>query len=129
MPYAMAGCVTVLFYLLASHINYLFIVLNYLLNIITPVLTGIIFAYILDPLVTWLELKVFMNLRDKFTLRRVVSVWITIILFILFLAVLMVALVPQLVKSVGMFFTNFDYCNPECSGKRDRHFFLHQDDR
>ncbi len=109
MPYAMAGCVTVLFYLLASHINYLFIVLNYLLNIITPVLTGIIFAYILDPLVTWLELKVFMNLRDKFTLRRVVSVWITIILFILFLAVLMVALVPQLVKSVGMFFTNFDY--------------------
>ena len=50
-----------------------------------------------------------MNLRDKFTLRRVVSVWITIILFILFLAVLMVALVPQLVKSVGMFFTNFDY--------------------
>lgn len=109
MPYAMAGCVTVLFYLLVSHINYLFLALNYFLRILTPVILGIIFAYVLDPLVTWLETKLFANIRDKFTLRRLISVWITILLFIFFLVILMVALIPQLVKSIGMFFSNFDY--------------------
>ena len=59
MPYAMAGCVTVLFYLLASHINYFFIGLRSFLGYISPVIIGLIMAYILDPLVKVFENNIF----------------------------------------------------------------------
>ena len=108
MPYALAGCTVVLFYLLASHINYLFIGLRYCMGFFSPVLIGIIVAYILDPLVRILEEKAFRRYGDKPAVRRVVCVWIAII-FVLFLIIMfMVAFVPQIVKSLGTFFSNFD---------------------
>ena len=112
MPYAIAGCVTVLFYLLASHINYLFIGLKSFFGFISPVIIGLIMAYVLDPLVKIFEDNLFSGLKEKPNIRRLLSVWITIILVLLTLVVFMFALVPQIVKSLGTFFSNFDtYAN------------------
>lgn len=111
MPYAMAGCVTVLFYLLASHIVYLFIGIRYFIGFISPVIIGLIMAYILDPLVKIFERNL-TRIIKKTNIIRLVSVWITIILVLLTIVVFMVALVPQVVKSLGTFFANFDaYAN------------------
>ncbi len=112
MPYAMAGCVTVLFYLLASHINYFFIGLRSFLGYISPVIIGLIMAYILDPLVKVFENNIFSGIKAKPGIKRLLSVWVTIILVLLTLVVFMFALVPQIVKSLGTFFANFDsYAN------------------
>ena len=108
IPYALAGCVVVLFYLLASHFYYIFIVLRYCLGFISPVLIGVIMAYILDPMVRILEEKPFQRYGDRPQLRRLLCVWITIIFVVLMLIIFMVALVPQIVKSLGTFFSNFD---------------------
>ncbi len=108
MPYAMAGCVTVLFYLLASHINYFFIGLRSFLGYISPVIIGLIMAYILDPLVKVFENNIFSGIKAKPGIKRLLSVWVTIILVLLTLVVFMFALVPQIVKSLGTFFANFD---------------------
>ncbi len=111
IPYALAGCVIVLFYLLASHIHYLFIGIRYFIGFISPVLIGMIMAYILDPLCKLFEKQLY-GLREKPAIRRLVAVWITIILVILTLVIFMFALVPQVVKSLGTFFSNFDsYAN------------------
>ena len=107
-PYALAGCVVVLFYLLASHINFLFIGFGYFFGFISPVLIGLIMAYVLDPLVKIFENRVFARYKDKPHIRRIVCVWITIVLVLLLIVIFMVALVPQIVKSLGFFFSNFD---------------------
>ena len=112
MPYALAGCVVVLFYLLVSHINYLFIGLKYFIGFISPVIIGLIMAYVLDPLVKVFERILFGKIGKKTNIARFASVWITIILVLLTLGIFMVALVPQIGKSLGTFFSNFDaYAN------------------
>lgn len=112
IPYALAGCVIVLFYLLVSHIHYLFIGIGNFIGFISPVIIGLIMAYILDPLVKVFEYNVFSNMGNRARVRRLLSVWVTIILVLLTLVIFMFALVPQLVKSLGTFFSNFDtYAN------------------
>ncbi len=108
MPYALAGCVVVLFYLLASHVNYLFIGLGYVFGFISPVILGCVIAYVLDPLVKIFETKIFAKLDAKRQIRRMLAVTVTLVLVVFLLAILMVMLIPQLAKSMGTFFSNFD---------------------
>ena len=138
VPYAVAGCVVVLFYLLASHFNYFFVGLGYFIGFISPVLIGLIMAYILDPLVKipegWMLSKagidqafiseMYRGLTGErpagdeeepdpvkartVRLCRVLAVWITVIVVILLIVVILISLIPQLVKSLGAFFNNFD---------------------
>ena len=69
-------------------------------------------AYILDPLVKVFENNIFSGIKAKPGIKRLLSVWVTIILVLLTLVVFMFALVPQIVKSLGTFFANFDsYAN------------------
>ncbi len=111
-PYAIAGCVVVLFYLLASHVNYLFIGIGLFLGYISPVITGIIMAYVLNPLVKLVENRMLSRMTNRPTARRIVAVWITISGVVVLLVILLVMLIPQLAKSIATFFSNFDsYAN------------------
>ena len=108
MPYATAGCCVVLFYLLVSHINYLFIGLGRFAGYISPVIIALIIAYILDPLADWIEHRVFINYGNRPNMRRLMAVWITIVCVLVLITIFMVSLVPQIVKSLKTFFSNFD---------------------
>jgi predicted PurR-regulated permease PerM len=138
VPYAMAGCVVVLFYLLASHINYFFVGAGYFMGFISPVIIGLIMAYVLDPLVKipegWLLSKIGIDpsfikemyrdltgeaLEDDYEapdpvkvrrvkLCRVIAVWVTVLVVIFLIVIILISLIPQLVKSLGAFFNNFD---------------------
>ncbi len=111
-PYAIAGCAVVLFYLFASHVNYLFIGIGLFLGYISPVITGLIMAYILNPLVKLIENKLLTGMENRPVARRIIAVWIMITGVLVLLTVLLVMLIPQLVKSVATFFSNFDsYAN------------------
>ncbi len=137
LPYAIAGCTVVLFYLLVSHINYFFFGVGRFIGFISPVIIGLIIAYVMDPLVKIFEnsmmrktgiepeflVKMYRqsaypetadeNAIDqskarKVRLYRVISVWITVMVVVLVIVILLIALIPQLAKSIGIFISNFD---------------------
>ena len=107
-PYAKAGCVIVTFYLALSHIHLLFVGLGYLVRFTLPVILGLVIAYIMDPLVNLVEKTLFSGIKDKPGLKRVISVWVTVLGVVLLIVVFFVSVIPQLIQSITTFFGNFD---------------------
>ena len=106
-PYTVATCSAVVLYLLLSHINYLFSAIDVLFKYFTPVITGIIIAYLLHPLVGFFEKKVFAKIKNK-DLIRALSVILAVATLILVIVLLMIALIPQLVDSITTFLSNLE---------------------
>ncbi len=106
-PYTVATCSAVILYLCLSHISLLFDAINILFKYFTPVITGIIIAYLLHPLVGFYEKKVFKKV-NKPALVRALSVLLAIVTLILFIVLLMIALIPQIVDSTTTFLSNLE---------------------
>lgn len=103
--YTFAICSGVVLFLLLSHIDYLWRIFRSFYHVVYPVLTGIMIAYILDPMVKFFESRVFGKLKRRATARGL-GVVLTFSLIILFVTILLVAMVPQLISSVRMFAGN-----------------------
>lgn len=100
-------CVAILFYLLLAHLGIFFAGVERLLNIMSPVIIGVVLAYVIDPLAEFLERKLFSGIQ-KPNRRRGLSVFFALILIITLIVILLVALIPEIVKSVYGFFSNID---------------------
>ncbi len=110
-PYTVAVCSGVILYLAISNINLLFTGLGTLTKYFAPVITGMIMAYVLSPLVGFFENRVFSKVKGK-TPRRALSIICALAAVILFIVILMIALIPQIVESVMTFVSNIDsYAN------------------
>lgn len=96
----LALCTAVLLYLFVSHINLLLSGLGSLTEFISPVITGLVMAYILNPFADLLEDHVFRNIKNNKTRHRI-SVFLTIAGGIAVLTLLLIVLIPQLVRSVA----------------------------
>lgn len=105
--YAAALCVAVLFYVCLSHINLLFVGIGKLIYFISPILTGIAIAYIINPLANLVRKYLFCRVR-KDSVRWGLSVTVTILLLIFLIVILLVALIPQLIDSVVTFIGNLN---------------------
>lgn len=125
--YTFAACCAVLLYLFLSHINLLGIGLAKLYSFIRPVFIGLVIAYILNPLAMVIrrglaalrkplplpkeqdaETLAAYRLKEKRRDRNLwnVTVAITIVLVVFFFIVLLVALIPQIVRSIGTLISN-----------------------
>ncbi len=102
-----AVCTGVLFYMVLSHLHFFYGILQTIFGFLKPVLLGVVIAYVLDPLVSWVERQVLSNVPSP-KLRHNAAVTLTLILVVLFLVILTAALIPQLVDSVATFFSNAD---------------------
>lgn len=75
-----------------------------LFSAVSPLLYGVIIAYLLNPIVVLFDKKVFVFL-DKKTgkrrLRRGLSVAATMMIFLLFISLIISALAPQLIASIS----------------------------
>ncbi len=105
--YTIATCSAVLLYLVFCHLPQIWNALGRILKTLSPVLIGLIMAYVLDPMAHFFETRIFRKIR-KDMVRRALAVALTIILVLLLITVLMVALIPQLISSIGGLITNFD---------------------
>lgn len=76
----------------------LFYGLGALFNILAPVVVGAVFAYILNPLVHFLETKPFRKLPEK--LANVLATILAVLLALVIVLFLLLAVVPQLVESI-----------------------------
>ena len=99
--------VVVLLYMLISHLPQMSNALGTLYSYISVLVSGVILAYILQPLVSLFETKVF-NWIKRPRIRRGLSVLITVLATLALIAFLFWALVPQLVSSAKTLVSNMD---------------------
>ena len=72
-----------------------------------PIFYGGVIAYLVNPLATWLQKNVFKKLRSE-NLKWTLSVFLGMILVLLFLSALLFMLVPQLIESTMLLVSNMD---------------------
>lgn len=107
LSYTIATCSAVILYMLLSHIGSIISGFGSFYAFIKPVVSGMIVAYIFNPLAKVFNFKVFKKIKKE-KVRWGLSVACTIIVIILAVVLLFVALIPQLVDSVTTFANNMD---------------------
>ena len=109
---AFATCSAVLLYLALTHIPLFLQGLGILWHYFKPVVTGLIVAYIMNPLVKLFNRfwggKVFKKKKENCKLAHTLSVMCAIISVLALIVVLLIALIPQLVESIMTFVSNLD---------------------
>ncbi|MBQ5484553.1 MAG: AI-2E family transporter, partial [Lachnospiraceae bacterium] len=103
--YTFALCAAVLFYILISHLNVILGGIATFVGYFTPVIYGVILAYIMDFLVKYIERLLAGKLPEK--PGRIVAVGITVAIVILLFVLLTLALIPSLVKSITDIISNW----------------------
>ena len=107
VAYTLATCSAVVLYFLLSNVSDIFKGIGFVYRIISPLITGLIIAYIIDPFVTFLQNTVFSNVKSEHTKKKL-SVTVALVGIAIFIILLMVALIPQIVVSIKTLFANMD---------------------
>ncbi len=104
-----------LFYYAIFHMGSLARNLNKIYTVFTPLIFGAAIAYVLNPIMTFMERKIFFNLIEelggKLTDRirkvvRMICVILSLLLMILLIYALFAALVPELIRSITNIINN-----------------------
>ena len=105
--YTCATCSAVLLYIILCHFSVIAGWLSALWKLLSPVVIGIIVAYLLNPVSDFFEFKMLGKVRNR-NAAHFWSVVITVLCFVLFLTVLLVALIPSLYQSISKLIGNWD---------------------
>lgn len=105
--YTVATCSAVVLYMLLSQVGNMFAALGAFFSFLRPIITGIIIAYVINPLANFFDRKVFHRLKGEKT-RWTLSSICALIVLILCVVLLFVALIPQLVDSASALVSNMD---------------------
>ncbi len=81
--------------------------LSGLMQILRPVIIGLVLAYLLNPFFNFFEKKFFVKIK-RFGARRSISLLFTYLVLVAIFAVLILLIVPQLVDSILNFVENSD---------------------
>ena len=105
--YTVAACSAVLLFVALSNLHVFWTILGYFVNVISPVLGGIVFAYIMSPICELFERTIFKRIYSR-GVARIASVTTTVVVVLCIIAVLLIALIPQLVDSIMTFASNLN---------------------
>ena len=100
-------CAAILFFELVSHIGFFRNAITFIFNVLAPVITAAIIAYLLYPVVKFFERKVFKKLRYKKYLHGFCVIF-TVALLVIFLILLVYLVINQLVDSIIHLINNLD---------------------
>ena len=90
------------------NIQYVSIIFNYVMSIISPIVYGLILAFLISPLVKFTEEKLLRKKKEKrLGFKRVLSVIIVYSALISLLALLFATVIPGIAKNYGFFMQNF----------------------
>ena len=107
MPYTIAICSGVVLYSVINNIPAIRTALGSVLGILKPILIGLAIAYLINPLVKLID-KGFKSIVHSDRVRNWVAITIAYAIVILFMAVLLYSLLPQLFDSVMQFVNNIN---------------------
>lgn len=111
-------CGGIFFYYILFHSDRLYGLLGTLLTVMTPLISGLVIAYILNPLMRFFENKLFFPLwnrikprkitysKEKITIR-VISTVLTLLLFIALICALCISLIPQIIVNIQSIINRF----------------------
>ena len=114
-----ALCTAVVLYLFLSNIHILLSGLGSFISFVSPVLIGLVMAYIMNPLCSVFEKQVFKKV-DNVKNRHRFAVLCTITAVILILTLLLIVLIPQLFKSVTYLVRHIHVYTAQLQGFVDR---------
>ncbi len=105
--YSIATCSAVILYMILSNISNIASGISYIFGIFVPVIYGIVIAYILNPLVKFLEQKVFFKIKSE-NFSHNASVVSAVLIVLIIISTIMVLLIPQIFESVRLMVKNMD---------------------
>ncbi len=105
--YAVAACIAVILYVVLTHLPGVREGVGTFLGYFRPVILGCVIAYLINPLSKLYERSVFRRIKTEKT-REALSTVLAFVTVILFLALLLLILIPQLIESVSLFVANLD---------------------
>lgn len=104
---AVAGCITVAFYLILSNLSNIWDSFTQVLSYFSTVVAGCVLAYMMNPLAKLYERTLFRRIKKE-SVKWTVSIVLAVSTVVLFLVFIMSILIPQLIDSVSMFIGNLD---------------------
>ena len=104
-PYTVAACSAVLLYVILTNLGGIGKALGKVCQYFSPVVIGIILAYIINPFVVRLQRGLFHKNKK---LKRSLSVILALVVVILLMVLILATLIPQLINSITTFISNFD---------------------
>ena len=107
VPYTVAICAGVVLYSIINNLPALNAVLKSILGMLKPILIGIAIAYLINPLVKLTDKGLSSAVRNS-RIRNWIAITISYAIVILFMAVLLYALLPQLFESMMQFVNNIN---------------------
>lgn len=105
--YAFATWSAVILYMLLNNLPLITGWLSSIWKLLSPVVIGIIVAYLMNPVSDFFEFRVFKKLK-KPSVAHLWAVIMTVACLVLFLAILLIALIPSLAKSVSKLISDWD---------------------
>lgn len=105
------------FYYLVFHINDMIKNIGALMNVVMPVVFGFVIAYLLTPILNFIERKILNRLLDFIKIKksekrdkwvRAIAIILTSVLFFYSIYALVAMLISQIVPSIQAIVTNFD---------------------
>ncbi len=105
--YTFAACAAVALYVILTNLPALLNFLKNALSFLSPVIIGVITAYLLNPVSNFFEKRAFKKMKTE-SGRHTFGVILTLICFVLVFVLLLVALVPSLVQSVSKLVSNWN---------------------
>lgn len=97
----LAGLLIVSIYFLILNIDVLFKLLSDLGSVLTPFMYGLIFAFLMGPIVTFFEQKALISFKWKKNTKRLVSVILTLLITIEIIVLFFSFIIPQLITSLS----------------------------
>jgi len=102
--YSLAAVVGVVTYFILFHLTDIFSWLKYAVNLMAPIIIGIIFAYLIDLVVVFFERRVFRRIK-KPKVRGILSIVVSFILILTVIGLFSWFILPELVRSIYKFIT------------------------
>lgn len=104
---ALAGCITVAFYLVLSNISVVWGVITQFVGYFSTVISGAVIAYLMNPLAEFYKKRFFRKVNSE-SAQWSLSIVCSVVTVVVFLSVLMSMLIPQLFTSIGTFVGNLE---------------------
>ena len=116
--YTAAACAAVILFMFLGHLASFKAAVHSVWALISPVFTGIIIAYLFNPVSNFFEKTVFKKMK-KDSARHICGVILTIVCMVLVLAILLIALIPSLAQSIAKLIKNWDIYTEKLEGVID----------
>ncbi len=107
LPFTLSLCAAVALYVVLTHIPSIWRAIRTFFGYFTPVILGVVIAYVVNPLAELFRRRIFCKLRSEKS-RNVLSNTLAFVTVIALLVLMLVILIPQLIDSATTFVSNLD---------------------